>query len=607
MQSGHESPTVIGANPLCGGRAGRGRRRDLDDEMAAARARCEQRVPTPRAFASTFETEGKCPLQFGVREGPPRHFTARFAEYCSSSAHGGSTLACQSQLPGRVANNPAVMCDGRNLRLDPFRPLGNETPPAFWAACRWGRNLIELSKVAPWRHAHVRAIGSGTSFGPFVLREGPDHHGCRDPNAYELCNGSLTARGNLEYSSSLHVDEDAHEACGDDADVISHPVVSFHRGNSFNPFHAHESFLALWTTYLARNLDPCDTGLLLHDAEVEGHLYDFLRRVFAPVHGISRLPAARVRPACFRRLVFAVQPRHNFEFPYGSRDRRRAPCGTSSWLIGFTRFVRASFGLAFQPPKVPRVTFADRVPIGSQRTSRFRRMTNRDSFVRKLTSACETAWEGAGRTNVTADAMHVPSCELAIANFAELPVARQLKLVTRTDVLVGTHAAAFVYLLYLPPRATIVEFASANDWHYDNLAQYMGIKKVRFVQMTHFKPYRLNVEQALHHVNAAVSAAWAALRAQTAHEDAPIPSLQPRGIAWPIPVIQAPPAPAHSVAGPLRPRVWRLRRGQPTNLSREVARNTTGSGGGSPPSRRFARGGASATKPHSRKDKRRPQ
>ena len=114
---------------------------------------------------------------------------------------------------------------------------------------------------------------------------------------------------------------------GDDADVISHPVVSFHRGNSFNPFHAHESFLALWTTYLARNLDPCDTGLLLHDAEVEGHLYDFLRRVFAPVHGISRLPAARARPACFRRLVFAVQPRHNFEVPYGSRDQRRAPCG----------------------------------------------------------------------------------------------------------------------------------------------------------------------------------------------------------------------------------------------------------------------------------------
>ena len=53
--------------------------------------------------------------------------------------------------------------------------------------------------------------------------------------------------------------------------------------------------------------------------------------------------------------------------------------------------------------------------------------------------------------------------------------------------------------------STIVEFASANEWHYDNLAQYMGIKKVRFVQMTHFKSYRLNVEQALHHVNAGSS------------------------------------------------------------------------------------------------------
>ena len=31
------------------------------------------------------------------------------------------------------------------------------------------------------------------------------------------------------------------------------------------PFHGHETLLALWSTYLARGLDPCDTGVLLSD------------------------------------------------------------------------------------------------------------------------------------------------------------------------------------------------------------------------------------------------------------------------------------------------------------------------------------------------------
>ena len=32
------------------------------------------------------------------------------------------------------------------------------------------------------------------------------------------------------------------------------------------PFHGHETLLALWSTYLARGLDPCDTGVLLPPA-----------------------------------------------------------------------------------------------------------------------------------------------------------------------------------------------------------------------------------------------------------------------------------------------------------------------------------------------------
>ena len=66
-------------------------------------------------------------------------------------------------------------------------------------------------------------------------------------------------------------------------------------------------------------------------------------------------------------------------------------------------------------------------------------------------------------------ALSMRRCTHSTRDLAPMPIAMQLALATRTDVLVGTHSAALTYLLYLPPHACIVEFATVTDFHYDNL------------------------------------------------------------------------------------------------------------------------------------------
>ena len=85
-------------------------------------------------------------------------------------------------------------------------------------------------------------------------------------------------------------------------------------------------------TYLARGLDPCDTGVLLSDyfdenddrsgsvssgASSRSPMFELIARVFAPVRGVERVAdvGARLCATCYRRLIVAIDPIDNFEIP----------------------------------------------------------------------------------------------------------------------------------------------------------------------------------------------------------------------------------------------------------------------------------------------------
>ena len=400
------------------------------------------------------------------------------------------------------------------------------------------------------------SLASGGHLQETTLREGRKYEGCLDPNLLELCNGSLTWRGLAESYNSFVNDESSDSACSSADRVVDHPVVLFRRQDAYNPFHAHEGFLALWSTYLARGLDPCNTEVMLSDERAYGPYLEMLRRVFAPVRGISRVSDARPRPLCLRRLILAAAPPVHFEIPYNAHDRFKGfVCGRSPWLVGFARYVRAAFGLSFADGhhsatgRLPHVTLLDRQPHrltpGGKptKTSTYRSMANREKLIKSLAELCSertaTAAEGLGaRRSAQVLGSGTSQCTHTVADLTRLPIAAQLRLITSTDVLTGTHAAGFTFLIYLPPHARVVEFASHTDFHYDNLASYVGISKVRLPSMAHHQPsYTLDIPQAIKAIRDAVGQVHDDFRSGTVVGEPRHPPTEPRVIDWPEPTM----------------------------------------------------------------------
>ena len=102
--------------------------------------------------------------------------------------------------------------------------------------------------------------------------------------------------------------------CDADAKQVENKVVLVRRRDAFNPFHGHETILAVWSTYIALGLDPCDTGLLLTDHfddkpnRIGGPILELLRRVFAPVYGVEKAidVSSHPNPTCYKKLYIAI-------------------------------------------------------------------------------------------------------------------------------------------------------------------------------------------------------------------------------------------------------------------------------------------------------------
>ena len=246
--------------------------------------------------------------------------------------------------------------------------------------------------------------------------------------------------------------------------------------DAFNAFHAHESLLALWSTYLALELAPCNTGVLLIDhfndqPPAPTPFLDFIEEVFAPVHGVQRMAEASAREyhLCFSRLILPVDPAFHFDIPYNGPDERQPRCGRAPWLLGFIRVALVSFGLgsgARPWRQAPHVTLLAREPYRREANSGkvpvMRVMANRDELHDRIALLCA---EGSPQRTTSGDAPQ--RCTHAVADFATLPVRAQLAMATATDVLVGAHSAALTFLIYMPSHGSVVEFSTTNDFHYD--------------------------------------------------------------------------------------------------------------------------------------------
>jgi hypothetical protein len=436
-------------------------------------------------------------------------------------------------------------------------------------ACQWDRHSLDGmapgKRPNPWNHSSVHLH----SFQPLRMRQ------CNGCELHPLT-GIVTAAGFGALYNSIAVDEAASAACEWDARVVEHPMVVVKRKDGFNPFHGHESVLAVWSTYLALGLDPCETGILLtdniYDSPSRGPIRELLRAAFAPVHGVevALSTAAQPSPTCYRKLIIAIDPIDNFDIPYyrvdypksgskcGGDARSHHPsqprlhtlsftphpftptpshpplhrCGVSPWLTAYSRYILTSLALAdsaLPSRTVPHITLLARAPyLREQLMGAFptwRVMTNRNDLVLALANLCNpqayprdhpptslpppptgTGAGGGGRgwpihqrrlgernsarrgRWATSRGYNASSarddggggtrrCTHSLGvDMAKLPIRSQIALASATDVLVGVHGAPFTFLMYMPPHGKVLEVRTRTDYHYLNLASYLGLQ-----------------------------------------------------------------------------------------------------------------------------------
>ena len=132
----------------------------------------------------------------------------------------------------------------------------------------------------------------------------------------------LSRFGYEEFFNSLHVNSTTDgPACAHADRKVSHPVLLVRRSDAFNPFHAHEMLFSVWSSFLALNLEPCDTSVLLSDLDDDspafGPFLEFHRVAFAPVRGVEKMSTLTMmeRATCYSRLITTVPDYAHFGVP----------------------------------------------------------------------------------------------------------------------------------------------------------------------------------------------------------------------------------------------------------------------------------------------------
>ena len=174
---------------------------------------------------------------------------------------------------------------------------------------------------------------------------------------------------------------------------------------------------------------------------------------------------------CFSRMISVPDPNAHFTIPYYTADRARpfTKCGTPPWLRGFSWYVLLQLGLRTQHTILSNTMSSNVVTLLKRRpysrtdnqvlgSKLFRLLSNENELVQELRVTT---------TSLNATLNHV--------DFARMTAKKQVECASQSKIMIGTHSATFVFLIYMPLGSTVIEFSTHTDYHYKNIAGYLGI------------------------------------------------------------------------------------------------------------------------------------
>lgn len=375
----------------------------------------------------------QCDADFGP--GLLQRFRSAEKTWCAPHADAGprpTEFTCRGvRYKDTPANDPDVqLCTATNLRLDTSKIA-----------------------VAPGGEA-IEAVRGQAESREFVRWSSGALSGDCTP----------TAAPRLKYAeqrSVLEAFKPRHSAAGSDGCDVTLPGTTLlvTRFEYANWYHVATDFVNAFIAAEALGVRPEDTRVLILDGHPISPFDSFWTTVMAPAQE-ELLRVGRLKgTVCFERAAFVPL---GYESPLALNWNRPDPCPGSRLLKAFAHRTLAAYGVLDEPlPTRPTISFVFREDyMAHPRESdgkRRNKIANEDDLLALAKSGSDV--------------------EARSAHLASLPFAEQLRLIRRTNILVGMHGAGLTHTLFLPDEAVLLEMFPTHvstKKHFRNLAGWMG-------------------------------------------------------------------------------------------------------------------------------------
>lgn len=317
------------------------------------------------------------------------------------------------------------------------------------------------------------------------------------------CKGEKQLRLEDFYENTMHlkISADMEQECRPDSTLAGKFIV-MHAIDNNNPYEGFHQPLMAFASMAALGMDLQGTRIAYVKVDPRTtQVVNFREHIFSsggpPVH----LAAG---PVCLQSIIFPISGAQAFTaMNKGFDDPIAQECHSSPVLLGFVDHIKSAYGL------VPRATTSRRFRIVmDSRTHGSRRvMVNEGELISKLKGALEPASLSIsqdGTTQLLPLPVSFMRSEKSIANSkassvsefshqvakklrsmhadwqvevvspSELSAEEQVKLFSDTDLLIGPHGASLTWSLFLRQCGQVVEFCTGSEFHYVNLAHYVG-------------------------------------------------------------------------------------------------------------------------------------